>query len=178
MYDYLEDILAEAPVEFDGEDVTPANSEPFLVDESCKSLDLSIADDFHRFAARFLYVAKRARPDLQVAVSFLCKRVKAQNVGDWKKLRRLVRYVHATIHLPLILGSDGTGNIIWSIDASFAVHMDMKSHTSYCLTLGTGSPISGSQSQKVTTRSSTESELVGVDNVIGYVEWASLYSKW
>ena len=39
MYDYLEDILAEAPVEFDGEDVTPANSELFLVDESSKSLD-------------------------------------------------------------------------------------------------------------------------------------------
>ena len=55
--------------------------------------------------------------------------------------------------------------------------MDMKSHTGYCLTLGTGSPISGSQSQKVTTRSSTESELVGVDGVISYVELASLYSK-
>ena len=85
--------------------------------------------------------------------------------------------MRATIHLPLILGSDGTGNMIWSIDASFAVHMDMKNHTGYCLTLGTGSPISGSQSQKVTTRSSTESELVGVDDVISYVEWASLYSK-
>ena len=71
MYDYLEDILAEAPVKFDGEDVTPTNSELFLVDESSKSLDLSTADDFHRFVARFMYVAKRARPDLQVAVSFL-----------------------------------------------------------------------------------------------------------
>ena len=44
--------------------------------------------------------------------------------------------------------------------------MDMKSHTGYFLTLGTGSPISGSQSQKINTRSSTESELVGVDDVI------------
>ena len=141
MYDYLEDILAEAPVKFDGEDVTPANSELFQIDESWKSLDLPTADNFHRFVARFLYVAKRARPDLQVAVSFLCKRVKAPNVGDWKKLRRLVRYVRATIRPPLILGSDGTGNMIWSIDASFAVHMDMKNHTGYCLTLGTGFPI-------------------------------------
>ena len=154
MYDYLEDILAEAPVEFDGENITPVNSELFQVDESCKRLDLPTADDFHHFVARFLYVAKRARPDLQVVVSFLCKRVKAPNVGNWKKFRRVVRYVRATIHLPLIIGSDGTGNMIWSIDASFDVHMDMKSHTGYCLTLGTGSPISGSQSQKVATRSS------------------------
>ena len=31
----------------------------------------------------------------------------------------------------------------------------MKSHTGYCLTLGTGSPTSGSQSQKINTRSLT-----------------------
>ena len=67
--------------------------------------------------------------------------------------------------------------MVWSIDASFAVHMDIKSHTGYCVTLGIGSPISGSCTQKVNTRSSTESELVGVDDAIGFVEWASLYSK-
>ena len=67
--------------------------------------------------------------------------------------------------------------MIWSIDASFAVHMDMKSHTRFCLTLGIGSPVSGSSIQKVNTRSLTKSELVGVDNVIGFVERASLYSK-
>ena len=67
--------------------------------------------------------------------------------------------------------------MVWSIDASFASHMDMKSHTSYCLTLGIGSPITGSSTQKINTRSSTELELVGVDNGIGFVEWTSLYSK-
>ena len=177
MYDYLEGILAEALDDFDGEDVTPAVSDLFQVDEAYRKLDTLTADMFHCFVARFLYVAKRARPDLQVSVAFLCKRVKAPNVGDWKKLGRLVRYVRATIHLPLILGLDGSGNMVWSIDTSFAVHMDMKSHTGYCLTLGTVAPISGSQSQKITTRSSTESELVGVDGVIGYMEWTSLYCK-
>ena len=67
--------------------------------------------------------------------------------------------------------------MVWSIDASFAVHMDMKSHTGYCLTLGIGSPISGSSTQKINTRSSTESELVGVNDGIRFVEWVSLYSK-
>ena len=76
----------------------------------------------------FLYVAKRARPDLQVTVAFLCKQVKCLNVGNWKKLCRLVRFVRATIYLLLIVGSDGMGNMVWSIDDSFAVHMDMKSH--------------------------------------------------
>ena len=140
-------------------------------------LDDPTSDLFHRIVAMFLYVAKRARPDIQVAVAFLCKRVKCPVTGDWKKLGRLVRYVRATIHLPLIVGTDGTGNMVWSIDASFAVHMDMKSHTGYSMTMGTGCLISGSSSQKINTRSSTEAKLVGVDDTIAFVEWASLYSK-
>ena len=55
--------------------------------------------------------------------------------------------------------------------------MDMKSHTGYCMSMGIGCPISGSSSQKINTRSSTEAELVGVDDTIAFVEWASLYSK-
>ena len=53
----------------------------------------------------------------------------------------------------------------------------MKSHTGYCLTMGNGAPISGSNSQKINTRSSTEAELVGVNDTIGFVEWTSLYMK-
>ena len=177
MYDYLEDILLEAHADFDCEDVTPAISMLFSVNLTDRELDAVTADYFHRTFAYFLYVAKRARPDLQVAVAFLCKRVKCPTVSNWKKVGRLVRYVRATIHLPLIVGLDGLGNLVWSIDASFAVHTDIKSHTWYCLSLGIGFPISGSSTQKVNTRSRTESELVGVNDAIGYVEWTSLYSK-
>ena len=81
------------------------------------------------------------------------------------------------IHISLVLGWDESGNLVWSIDASFAVHMDMKSHTGYCLTMGTGAVISGSIKQKITTRSSTESELVGVDDTITFIEWTSLFMK-
>ena len=98
-------------------------------------------------------------------------------MGDWKKLSRLGWYVRATIHLPLIVRSDGTGNRVWSIDASFAVHTDMKSHTGYCLSLGIDSLISGSSTQKINTRSSTESKLVDMDDAIGFVRWVSLYSE-
>ena len=47
MYDYLEDILAEAPDDFDGEDVTPAVSDLFQVDRACRKLDTPTADLFH-----------------------------------------------------------------------------------------------------------------------------------
>ena len=56
------------------------------------------ADTFHKMVVRFLYAAKQARPDIQVVVAFLCKRVKGLNEDNWKKLRRLVRYARDTIH--------------------------------------------------------------------------------
>ena len=157
--------------------MTPATSKLFFVNLTHWKLDAATAYYFHRVVTRFLYVAKRARSDLQVTVAFLCERVKCPNVGGWKKLGRLVQYVRATIHLPLIVGSDGSGNLIWSIDASFAVHTDMKSHTGYCLSLGIDSSLLGSSTQKINTRSTTDSKLVAVNDVIGYVEWISLYSK-
>ena len=86
MYDYLEGILSEAPADSDDEDVTPAVSELFSVNLTQQKLDEATADLFHRIVAQFLYVAKRTRPDLQVAVTFLCRQVKCPNVGDWKKL--------------------------------------------------------------------------------------------
>ena len=128
MYDYLEDILSETPADFDSEDVTPAISELFTVNLTQQKLDAATADLFHRIVARLLYVAKRTRPNLQAAVAFLCKRVKCPNIGDWKKLGRFVWYVRATTHLPLIVGSNESGDLMWSIDASFAVHKPEDQH--------------------------------------------------
>ena len=82
MYDYLEAKLAEAPDDFDGEEVTPAVSDLFQVNEACRKLDSPTADMLHCFVTRFLYVAKRASLDLQVSDAFLCKRVQAPNIGD------------------------------------------------------------------------------------------------
>ena len=39
MYDYQEDIVAEAPSDFDGKDVTPAVNELFSVDKTHRKLD-------------------------------------------------------------------------------------------------------------------------------------------
>ncbi len=52
------------------------------------------------------------------------------------------------------------------MDASFAVHPNMRSHTGGGLTMGRGSPIVSSTKQKLNTQCSTETELVGVDDMI------------
>ena len=64
----------------------------------------------------------------------------------------------------LTLRSDGTRTITWGMDASFAVHPDAKSHSGFTMTMGSGAICSGSRKQKINTRSSTEAELVAVDD--------------
>ena len=45
------------------------------------------------------------------------------------------------------------------------------------MSYGTGAPISGSQKQKLNTRSSTEAELVGVDDFITKILWTQLFME-
>jgi hypothetical protein len=51
-------------------------------------------------------------------------------------------------------------------DASFAVHPYMHGHTNGRLTMGRGFPISVSTKQKLNTKSSTETKLVGVNDMM------------
>eukprot|EP00978_Attheya_sp_CCMP212_P046046 scaffold371638_cov90-Attheya_sp.AAC.2 len=41
---------------------------------------------FHHNIAKLLFLCKRARPNIQTAVSFLCTRLKSPDVDDYKKL--------------------------------------------------------------------------------------------
>jgi hypothetical protein len=70
------------------------------------------------------------------------------------------------------------GNVIkWWIDASFAVHPDMRSHTGGTMSLGKGSVYSLSRKQRLNTKSSTEAELVGVDDGMPLVIWTRNFLK-
>ncbi len=55
---------------------------------------------------------------------------------------------------------------MWFVVALFAVHPNMHGHTGGGLTMGRGLPISVSAKQKLNMRSSIESELVGVNDMM------------
>jgi hypothetical protein len=81
MHDYLEDIVDEMPDDMNGTAPTPASDNLFDVDEDSIALNKKESDFFHRTTARLLFAAKRARPDLKVAVAYLCTRAKAHKRG-------------------------------------------------------------------------------------------------
>jgi hypothetical protein len=171
MPDYVEGILDEAPSEMDGIAVTPAGPNLFTVKADEIKLDDEDADVFHRLTAKLLYLCKRARPDLQPTVAYLTTRVTQPNVDDWKKLTRGIQYLRGSKDLYLTLEADDGVAVKWWIDASFAVHPDMRSHTGGTMSLGKGSVYSLSRKQRINTKSSTEAELVGVDDGMPLVVW-------
>ena len=100
-------------------------------------------------------------------IAFLTMRVSKPDEEDWKKLRRLLGYLKRTIKLPLILRADGVNVLKWGVDVSYAAHENMRGHTGRTMSIGKdgcGSIISISKKKKLNTKSSTEAELIGVDD--------------
>jgi hypothetical protein len=113
----------------------------FRVDEKLCKLKPVVAKCFHNIAANTLYVTKWAKPDSAVAIAFLTTRVREPDVDDWRKLCHLMEYLQSTRDLPLVLGANNTGVLSWYVDASFAVHPNIRGHTGGALTIGTGFPL-------------------------------------
>ena len=125
--------------------------------------------------AKTFYVGKLARLDGSTAIAFVTTRVRAPDINDWRKLSHLMEYLRVDRLRPLILSTNGSGVLMWYVNASFAVHPNMRSHTGGGLTLGRGFPIVSSPKQKLNTRSSTESKLVGVDNMMPIIVWSCYF---
>jgi hypothetical protein len=61
------------------------------------------------------------------------------------------------------------------IDASYGVHTDMRNHTGATITMGEGTNYSTSIQQKLNTKSSSERELVGVNDVMLQILWTQYF---
>ena len=176
MEKYTKDMVDDFPFETGRKVTTPANDNLFKVLKSLK-LDKMRKEIFHTFTAKALFLTKRSRPDIGPTVSFLCTRVKEPTQHDWTKLKRMISFLSTTIGDCLTIKYDGKGIIRWNIDAAFAVHPDMKSHTGAIMSFGQGAAQAFSFKQKINTRSSTEAELVAVDDMMGQVLWTKRFLR-
>ena len=170
MKEYLRDTVNEFPEDCT-KPTTPAATHLFEVNPDQDKLDTATKQIFHTNVAKLLFVSKRGRPDIQVAIAFLSTRVIEPDKDDWKKLVRLMRYVNGTIDLVLTLSVFGFNAIKWWVDGSYAPHVDCKSHTGGTMSMGRGSIYSTSCKQKINARSSTEAELIAVNDVAGQILW-------
>jgi hypothetical protein len=149
---------------------SPAGLNLYTLSENSPKLSQQQCDDFHSQVARLLYLAKRTRPDILLAVSFLTTRVQEPTAEDFNKLSRVLKYINGTRNLSLKLKCDPSKSIEAHIDAAYGVHADFKSHTGMTISLGYGVIDARSTKQKINTKSSTESELVALSDMCSKVE--------
>jgi len=178
MIKYLKKIFAAFPEEITTTAETPASEHLLKTadgSDTSKNLSEELAQAFHHTVAQLLFLCMRARPDIQTAVSFLTKRVRAPDEHDWGKLKRVLKYLKGTMHMKLTLSVENLSTVCWYVDASYGAHMDLKGHTGMMMTLGRGAVMSFSRGQKLNVRSSTECELVGVDDAIPQMMWGKYF---
>ena len=72
---------------------SPAQKHLRECNDKCHKLNGRKSELFHSIVAKLLWIMKRARPDLEVAVSYLCTRVPKSDEYDWEKLRRVLAFV-------------------------------------------------------------------------------------
>ena len=161
--------------EVEGTVANPGNSQFFKVKNECKPLVGLKADVFHSTVAKLLFTGKRGRPDLEPYIAFLCTRVSKSTESDWKKLLRVLRFAKQTIGDKRTIGASSLSDLYTWIDAAYAVHPDMKSQTGGLMSLGHGAIHCKSSKQKLNTKSSTESELVGMSDYLPYNLWARMF---
>ena len=161
--------------EVQGQVANPGNSQFFKVKETSKPLDSRKADIFHSTVAKLLFTGKRGRPDLEPYVAYLCTRVSKSTTDDWTKLRRVLQFAKQTVKDKRIIGAKSLTELYTWVDAAYATHPDMRSHTGGMMSLGHGAVHCRSAKQKLNTKSSTESELVGLSDYLPYNIWTRMF---
>ena len=150
---------------------SPARPRLREVNDDCPKLTGDKREGFHSIVAKLLWTMKRARPDLETAIGFLCTRVDKSDTDDWRKLRRVIAFVKCTLDECRIIGATDLTKIFTWIDAAYAVNPDMKSQTGGSMSMGVGVIHARTNKQKLNVKSSTEAELVGNSDYLPYNIW-------
>ena len=177
MKDQIREIIDSFCEDISGTATTPAAKHLMLVNDDAKALCKYRQEVFHSTTAKLLYLKKRARPDIETAVAFLTTRVSQPTEDDWKKLRQVLQYLHHTINIVRTIGCKDMNQLQTWVDAAFAVHPNMRSHTGGVMSMGKGIIHSKSAKQKLNTKSSTEAEIVGVSEYVPYTIWLTNFMK-
>jgi hypothetical protein len=171
MSGYVDEILAFHQVPEKAKASSPASAKLFDIDDDSPNLREKDKIGFHSLVAKLLYMAKRVRPDILLAISFLTTRVSCPTEQDLDKLTRVLFYLNDTRHLALTLEVDRELKVLAYIDASHGIHSNFKGHTGGIISIGRGAVHAKSSKQKINSKSSTETELIGLSDYLSQVIW-------
>ena len=126
---YIDGMLKEFPQKMKPTTKSSRTERLFKVNKDSKRLEDKKRALFHKIVMKGMFLCKRARSDISPGIGLLASRVKEPTEQDWNKLVRLLAFLKGTRNDVLTLEADDSQELAWYIDAFFAVHPNMKSHT-------------------------------------------------
>jgi hypothetical protein len=164
----IEKLLSEYAVV--GTRPTPGSQSFLEVDENSPALTKQAFEMFRSVVMSLLYVARRCRPDIQFQVVWLTSRMHVATVQDLFKLHHLMKYLNGTRKMGLrLVPRDISSGLVAQIDSSHGIHLTGHGHWGMCIYFYGMCILCVSKKIKLVTRSSFESEMMGVNSGGVYV---------
>ena len=157
---YLPNKLRKAPT-------SPATSS-LLEEAECEECDKKY---YLSLLMSLMFLARFTRPDILMPVTYLATKCSNPNKKDLTQLNRVLHYLQGCPKKSVNFSPVKIKEVKIFADASHGIHSDGKGHGGIMVTLGSGPIISRSYKLKLTTRSSSESELVVLEEASTYAIW-------
>ena len=140
--------------------------------------DAKLLEDQRKFMslnATLMYASKRTYPEISFPVTYLSSRYNKATEDDYSKALRVAEYIYGCGEEHALILSPKSLQVIAKSDASYAEHVDGKSHTGGCI--GFESDYACwflwlSTKQPVVALSTCESELIATSTVGCGVAWS------
>ena len=155
----------------------PATADIINVNET-ETLDGKSALTYRSYVMSILFVAIRTRPDVLLAIGVLSSNLNSPTKASWIALDHLIGYLraHQSFKITYRWKEEQLyyqNRVVMYIDASWHFHSDGKGQSGCVIKIFGNSVFFRTSKQHVVTKSSTESEIVAVDDFLPYGIWIS-----
>ena len=151
---------------------SPAGSELFANNEkSSVTLNAKEKQYYQSLIMSLMYLARLTRPDILFPTTYLATKSSNPSALDLLKAKRIVKYIASAPNIGINYYSNSSMKLMIHADASHLVHPDGFGHTGIVITLGNSVVFARSVKQKMQTLSSTESEMIALQEASTYVVW-------
>ena len=183
MEGYIDKVIKIYGLSHDTSVKDPQQDNIFKIDDDSIALNEPRRKLFHRVVYMLVYLGKRVRFDIQMAMSFLAGRVTVATEEDETKLFRVLRFLHNSMSEKIIFRADlhqddkGKNMMdvrIWA-DSSWGCHEDGTSRSAIIICVNGTCVASHTHKQKMITLHATEAELVCLTDAARLGTWTRMF---
>lgn len=130
-------------------------------------------NEYRKLIGMLLYISTNTRPDISAAVGILAQRVSKPRKLDFTEALRVVRYLHGTKDLKLVMFNEQAQPILTAFsDSDWAEDRTTRKSISGVIVKVLGGPVSwSSRKQDIVSTSTTEAEFYALSEAVKEIQW-------